>query len=206
MNAIGKLRYKTRIGILLGSLLALLLLNNIAGQESFARMQRDATSIYEDRLMPSTFLFDIREALYQEKMLLSSGSAPEAIEASLNVYRSRINVLIDQYEQTVLTPEEKKEWTALKTTLGAFHSATMQTPVSDVQFDQAIQALNKLKVIQAGEGALLQKDLSRISMASSFRGYAEMALLIVIGVITLSLIGYSKNVFEKTVSHRPSLN
>lgn len=206
MNAMQKLRYKTKIGILLGSLLALLLLNNIAGQNSFARMQRDANSIYADRLMPSTFLFDIREALYQERMDLTSGTNGAEIAASLNQHRENINSLIARYEQTVLTPQEKKEWSALKKNLGAFHSTKTWTEQSSQQFDKAIATLNNLKAIQAGEGAILQKDLSRVSMASTFRSYAEMALLIIIGGITLSLIGFSRDAFEKVVSHRPSLN
>lgn len=206
MNTIQKFRYKTKIGILLGSLLALLLLNNIAGQNSFARMQRDATSMYADRLMPSTFLFDIGEALYQERILLTSSESPEAVAASLRHHRNDIRDLMQRYEKTVLTPEEKAEWSALKENLAALNQMNAWTAQSNLQFDQAIKTLNNLKAIQAGEGAILQKDLSRISMNSTFRGYAEMVLLIIIGGITLSLIGFSRDVFEKVVSHRPSLN
>jgi hypothetical protein len=206
MNAIQKLRYKTRIGILLGALLALLLLNNIAGQESFAKMQREATSMYQDRLMPSTFLFEIREILYQERIAMSSTAHPEAMDGSLNIHRAKISELLGRFEKTVLTSEEKKEWLELKKNLSEFHSSNTWTLASGTQFEEAINGLNRLVEIQAGEGANLQKELSRISMASTFRGYAELALLIIIGGITLSLIGFSKEVFEKVVSHRPSLN
>jgi hypothetical protein len=169
-------------------------------------MQKDATSIYEDRLMPSTFLFDIREALYQERLILSSGAMPAAIAKQLAAHRSSIAGLVGRYEKTVLTPEEQKKWETLKMNLHAFHSANALTPESRFQFEEAVSNINKLKAIQAGEGAYLQKELSRIGSASSLRAYLEIVLLIVIGVITLSLIGFSRNVFEQTITHRPSLN
>ena len=206
MNPVLKLQYKTRIGALLGTLLVLLLLNNIAGQQSFTLMQKDATSIYEDRLMPSTYLFDIREALYQERIVLSSGAAPVAIEDMLRKQQANIATLIGRYEKTMLTAEERKEWSFLKGHIQAFHKSPPFTPEQSNQFESALQGLNNLKAIQAGEGAHLQKDLMRISANSSLRATLELVLLIVIGIITLSLIGFSKGVFEKTVSHRPSLN
>jgi hypothetical protein len=206
MNQVLRLQYKTKVGMLLGAMLLLLLLNNIAGQQSFARMQKDATAIYEDRLMPSTFLFDISEQLYQERLILSSGAAPAAMNAALRVHSANIAELIRRYEKTALTNEERREWNAFKTHLQYFQSASELSPVSTKQFEMALIGLNNLKAIQAGEGAYLQKDMTRIGTNSSLRAYLEMVLLIVIGAITLSLIGFSKNVFEETVSHHPSLN
>lgn len=119
---------------------------------------------------------------------------------------ARIVGLISSEEKTVLKPEEQKEWKALKAHLRAFHTAHALTPDVTGQFEAALIRLNNLKAIQVGEGAHLQEDLSQISIDSTLRAYIEMALLIAIGTVTLSLIGFSKNIFEKTISHRPMLN
>jgi hypothetical protein len=201
MKALQSLQYKTRIGLLLAALLACLLVNNILGQSSFESIQKDAQSIYEDRLMPSTFIFDLQEHLYQEQTLLQSGMAGST--AAVQQHRAAVNGLVGRYEKTVLTKEERREWLKFKG-----HLMRMQEgPASEAELGQAMRCLTHLNAIQAGVAKDLETRMTAAANASTIRSYLEFALLIIVGAVTLSLIGYSRNVFQKPVTqHRPSLN
>src|SRR5688500_4210979 len=109
MNPIQKLRYKTRIGLLLCALLVGLLLNNMAGRESMLQIERTAQAIYEDRLMPSTFLFELREHLQQELALYESPRQDADVLVQQKKHQLAIAALIARYEKTELTAEERTE-------------------------------------------------------------------------------------------------
>ncbi len=202
MKTLQSLRYKTRIGLLLALLLGCLLVNNIVGQESLDAIQRDARSIYEDRLMPSTFIFELREHLYQEHTLLARTDGGPAIAGQLRQHRDAVDQLIGKYEKTVLTPDERREWQSFKAQLALLHGDAANEPA----FDQALLSLTRLNAIQAGVAKSLESRMTAAAGASTLRSYFEIGLLITIGAVTLSLIGYSRNVFQKTISHHPSLN
>ncbi len=201
MKALSSLRYKTRIGLLLGVLLICLLANNILGQKSFERIGKDAQSIYEDRLMPSTFLFDLQDQLYHERAVMQAANADLA---ALSRHRTAIEGLVAKYEKTRLTREERSEWLHFRQNLQQFQSSEAAT--AGPAFDLLMQNLTQLNAIQAGVAKDLETRMTEAANASSVRSYLEFALLIVVGAVTLSLIGYSREVFQKTVSHRPSLN
>lgn len=201
MKAFQSLKYKTRIGLLLGILLICLLGNNILGQKSFERIGQDARSIYEDRLMPSTYLFDLQDHLYHERTLMQAAAIDGA---ALSRIRAAISAIVAKYEKTRLTREERSEWLHFKTNLQRLHSP--KTAAAGPAFDLAIHNLMQLNAIQAGVAKDLETRMTDAATASSIRGYLEFALLIVVGAVTLSLIGYSRDVFQTTVSHRPSMN
>lgn len=202
MKMLQSLRYKTRVGMLLAVLLGCLLVNNIVGQESFDSIQQDARSIYEDRLMPSTFIFDLREHLYKEREYVNNAAQGPATLAGLNAHRAAIDELVRRYEKTALTTEERQEWLRFKSQLAQMQAGA----ANETAFKDALLSLTHLNAIQAGEAKSLESRMMAAASASALRSYLEMGLLIAIGAVTLSLIGYSRNVFQKTVSHRPSLN
>lgn len=199
MTAFGRLKYKTRIGILLATLLFLLLLNNALSQESHTQVEKTAKAIYEDRLMPSVFLFRIADALYKHHY-----------NSGINLVQSRdsstsVQQLIALYERTEFTKEEKQEWATFRQYLRDYTSNV--EPSSKLEaFQNTIESLGRLADIQAGEGQHLSKDFSSLLKAAKTRGYLEIAILIVIGTITLALIGYSKNAFDNKPPVSPSLN
>src|SRR5690606_30569581 len=117
MNELLKLRYKTKVTLLLGILLICLLVNNIVGYESNDKLEQSANSIYADRLMPSTYIFKISELLYQERALMQTGGTADL----KGEHQQAIDAIIAQYELTTFTAEERKHWNAFKSNLTNLH-------------------------------------------------------------------------------------
>jgi hypothetical protein len=206
MNPIQKLRYKTRVGLLLSTLLLGLLLNNIAGRESINQIERTAQAIYEDRLMPSTFLFELREHLQQELALFAVPLQDANTLIQEKKHRIAIADLIRRYEKTELTLEERKEWNKFKAHMLSFHEARTDIATYDRHFEESIKSLNHLSMIQAGEGKHLQANMHAIANKSSLLSYFDIALILIIGAVTLSLIGFSRSMFDQQLPRHPSLN
>jgi hypothetical protein len=206
MNHFHKLRYQTRVALLLAVLLSALLLNNIAGRASFNRMEQTAAAIYEDRLMPATYLFELREHLEAERELSRATEKNTETEHQQEQHRLAIADIITRYEKTELTPEERSEWRFFRHHLELFQAAGLSQAGASRHFEQSIRSLNHLSLIQAGEGKHLRADMHQMVSSSALMSYFEFAIILVIGGITLSLIGFSKSMFEQSAPHSPSLN
>jgi hypothetical protein len=206
MNPLQKLRYKTRVGMLLGVLLLGLLLNNIAGHASFNQIEKTAKSIYEDRLLPATFIFELREHLDRQQALFTSHRQDVEVLRQQRLHQMAIADLVTRYEQTKLTTEERREWKSFKQHLSRFLLIRDRTEGFDTHFEAALKSLNHLSMIQAAEGGRLQADMNSIANISSILPYLEIVLIIILGGLTLSLIGFSKNIFEQSLPRNPSLN
>ncbi|WP_118975146.1 MCP four helix bundle domain-containing protein [Taibaiella koreensis] len=201
MNLFQQLRYKTRIGLLLAALLICLLLNNIINQSNFEHIEKAATSIYEDRLLPSTYIFELREYVYKRRQLTQTADYSEGSNIAMKCSEA-ITALIDKYEHTVLTPEESIHLRSLKSNITLFINA----PKEEQHFGNTLENLNDLLRIQSREGRYLKADMVSKVRGSTFLSYVEVCLLIIIGAITLSLIGFSKNIFSQKMPPDPSLN
>ena len=196
-----KLGYKHRIGLLLLTLIAVLLLNSASVSRDFNDVQLSVTSIYKDRLLASTYIFDITDQLYQKRMLLEHAGMSEDVQK----IDASIAKLIAKYETTYLTREERLYWTDFKQELSSYnaHSGLGQPRITG--FTQIISSLKKLSDLQAGEGNSLLKNTSRIVNASSLHTYLETCIALLIGALTLSIIGSSKMRFGQPQPN-PSLN
>ena len=206
MNPLRKLQYRTRVGMLLAILLVGLLLNNIAGQESFSEIEKNANAIYEDRLMPATFIFELREHLDQERILIESARHDAQSMRAQSMNQHAIADLVGKYEKTKLTKEERLEWDNFKSHLQQYYAGADRQTAFIAHYGPTLKSLNHLSLIQAGEGRHIRSNMNAIVSASSLRSYLELAFIIAIGSITLSLIGHSRGIFEQTPPHSPSLN
>ena len=195
-----KLGYKHRIGLLLLTLIAVLLLNSASVSRDFNDVQLSVTSIYKDRLLASTYIFDITDQLYQKRMLLEHGDTRNDVQA----IDASIAKLIAKYETTFLTREERLYWTDFKQELSSYN-AQSGLGQTGTEFTQIISSLKKLSDIQAGEGNSLFKNTSRIVSASSLHTYLETCIALLIAALTLSIIGNSKMRFGQPQPN-PSLN
>lgn len=203
MRSFQNLPYKIKVGLLLAILLGCLLLNNIINRKSFGNIEKAAISIYEDRLLPSTYIFEIREYLYKEKSPAQAGN-----KANMQVahkYKADITRLLDKYEHTVLTKQEKNDLVSLKSNLHHYYSLPGSAVEKDKYFAQTLESLNSLLRIQSDEGNHLKTQMTSIVYNSTLLSYLEVALLIVIGVVTLSFIGFSKHAFQ-TIPQNSFLN
>lgn len=61
---------KAKAALLLFGMMVLLLLHHISGRKHFSDVNASVASIYNDRLVPATYLFHISEHLYENRLLI----------------------------------------------------------------------------------------------------------------------------------------
>lgn len=177
-------------------------------------------SIYNDRLMPATYLYEISKNLYEKKLLHSGNTELNSSELNVRIttHNAAIAKLVKDYELTELTPEENLQWQAFKMHLLAYNTAeevwlNNASPLEqnshtalEKQFAIVQQHLNTLSSIQVGEGSNLQKSSHSIISSTLLLSYLEISLLVVLGLFTLVLLSTSdKSVFRQQ-PHSQSLN
>lgn len=179
------------------TILLTILLGHISYRNDFARIQHSVTSIYKDRLMPATYLYNIANHVYEKKILAENrhSTGSHYLQQQLR-HDAAIADLIHSYEKTYLTTEEKKTWQLFKQQLAAFSAQTSPLgsiiPVSvqsDAAFHNTIHALNTLCNIQAGEGNNIRNSSKAIVNSTVITTYLEAALLIVLGLFTIIILG-----------------
>lgn len=199
-------KYKLKVASALALILGLILFSILSGRQRFADLNQSVSSIYQDRLMPSTYIFEITDHLYQKRLLqeeaLRQNSNMPAEKC--NAHNTAIASLIKRFENTVLTAEEKQSLDQFKNYLHVYDniekqvlSRTDNSPIPKdmtYAFNNAMNCLGSLSKIQAGEGMHLTKDSKSIINGTVTTANFEVALLIVLGLYALVLLSVSDKV------------
>lgn len=183
------LQYKLQIGVLLALLIAVIVVNNISSKKKLEHMDVSVSSIYKDRLLASTYLFELTNHLYEKKLLFAT-QQPEGTRRTNDL---AILGLIGRYEKTVFTRQEAVHWRSFKSALQQYNAAQAAGNSGPALFERALQDLKHLTHIQATEGEFLFRGTRSDISASAMGYYLEIFLSIIIGVIVLALIGISRN-------------
>src|SRR5690606_5486335 len=184
----------------LSIILLFLVLINIANQRNFEDIEKAANSIYEDRLLPAMYIFEIREHLYKARI-----EQKENLPLAEN-YRSAIMELVYKYEHTVLTQQESIDFSSLKANLRLLLQQPVRSSGFEAAMERTIHDLNALLQIQSGEGHHLNKDMISNFQHSTFLSYIDICLLITVAALIVSLLGSSRKMFFQKMSDKPSLN
>ncbi len=190
-------------------IMALLLFNNVADRKSFRNVQESFSSIYNDRLMPATYIFSISDHLYQNRLLMEADEHNPLLHEELKVHDEVIAMLISNYETTYLTDEESKQWASFKEHLYAynrFRADPARDQITTAHFSNALQCLNTLSQIQVGEGGALHKNSRAIIDGTNAFSEFEISLVMILGVISVVLIGLPEKAFTGYQTGRFSLN
>jgi hypothetical protein len=139
-------------------------------------------------------------------MLFAAGQPDADLLRQRSLHESAMADLISRYEKTELTSEERAEWNSFKQQLHYLQLNRNARSEFNEHFARTLKSLNRLSLIQAGEGKQLRADVRAIANTSMLISYLEIAVIIIIGGVTLSLIGFSKSIFEQSAPHSPSLN
>lgn len=191
------------------AILVLALINNFVSRRQYDNLTQNISSIYQDRLIPAGYIFQLNGLLYQKQLLLKTMPA-EAVSAQLDKHNNEISHIVGAYEATYLTKEEKQQWESFRRHLRDYNEAEARHGsfvepghMSNLQssFDKALQCLNQLNATQTSEGMRLQNDSKSIINSTIIQAYLEVSFLFILGIIGLMLLTAS----EKTiypVSHR----
>ncbi|MEJ8818204.1 MCP four helix bundle domain-containing protein [Lacibacter sp. H407] len=201
MKWIVSLKEKKKAAVALFVVLAVILLNMFFNSKDYDKLDRNMSSIYNDRLMPAGYLFQISDHLYQKQLLHMDERIPATdLKQQLQQHDLSIAKLVKAYEATYLTAAEKQHWNKLLQSMAAYQLAEdkeveLQTKVMEASFINAQLALNQLNTIQATEGSLLQRSSKAIISETVLHTYLEITMIIVLAVIVLSLLAGRENPF-----------
>lgn len=200
-------KYKTRAIAGLSCILLVIILGNMFARERFDKLDKSMTSIWNDRLKPTVYIYEISKNLYQKRLLVQEKGISTETMSQLTAHNSSIASHIASYEKTYLTSEEKKEWNDFKkhiTNYSHLEVAVLKgltaqnSPAFENEFNRAIDNLNHLSQIQIGEGNLIQKNTkSMVNSSITFSSF-EIALLVVLSLFTLIVLSVSdKRLFQQ---------
>ena len=188
---------KMKMAAVLLLIIVLILVNNISNRKTFSNLNESIASIYKDRLMPATYIFQLTDHLYQKKLLYGGQEAGSAQTANAVRHDTAIANLIKTYETTYLTAAEKKQWTLFKQHLQHYNTL-INTPVNNdkaisTAFNDVLQSLNALSQIQANEGSQIFKISSLDINGTIIMSQLEIALLLILGIFALVLVSANDN-------------
>lgn len=180
------IKHKMAAALLLGTVIGVVLLNNLSEQKNSDELNDAFASLYEDRLLAESYILTMYKDLHRIESLTENA----ATAANLNPVLSDLRETITLYSQTTLTAQEETEFNAFIAHVNAVESgiASGRFSASHSAANNALAKLTLLSDIQVEEGARLQKDSHRIFQSSLTSSQFEMAMLIVIGLLLQALI------------------
>ncbi len=215
MNLPFSYQQKIKIAILLFCIMVCTIFIRILEDKNLKNVSIAFSSIYNDRLIPATDLFQISEHLNAKRQIL--GSYFYTIEKSditsstlkvLEKHNNSIDYLLRKYEETFLVSSEKKNLHALKTKLHNNNRFEISLIVSttdalseklrkDYYLDQQnsyaeiLKSLSTLTKIQSKVGEELVKDSQKIMRGTELYSTIQFILAITIGILIVSILSTS---------------
>ena len=203
-----QVRDKMKAVAVLLLIIILILANNIATRRTFSNLNAYIASIYKDRLMPATYIFQLTDHLYQKRLLNDSVHQHNSPANAIQAHDTAIENIITTYETTYLTRAEKEQWILFKEELQQYNALISASVKNEktvtTSFNKVTQCLNALSEIQAKEGSNLFKTSSISISGTVITSQLEIALLLILGVFALILVSVSDNKLMQI--QKPELN
>ena len=209
---------RKRLILILSAFFALLLITEFIEKRSLKSIDQDFSSLYQDRLLPASQIYELSELLHEKRMLLEdirddSDFIPQLKVKELQSYNLQIDQVLKDYGKTYLVDREEvyfedfkkhyKEYSVLENTiLHNIRQKDLGTAVylinnnADDYFKILNLDLHNIASIQPEVGEQLMAHYKSSSGITSLMYYFKIALTILIGIFVLRLLG-----FEQLLSH-----
>ncbi|QIH39641.1 hypothetical protein G7A72_12830 [Flavobacterium sp. Sr18] len=209
MKDLKKYSNKTKAAFVLLVIMFIILLSNFNTLQNSKKTNEDINTIYKDRLVVARYIFQYANTLYFIKI--------NAAEKNITDFQKREEILavikkiqnIDKlYLETVLTPKEKTYFMTFVSFCSAINSATQNQNWNQVRYNsnQALQTLEQLSKIQSTEGRSKLTHSTALHNDNNSMGQLQIALLVILGGITLYLLLSKKNKINIKIPESHSLN
>lgn len=214
------IRRKISAALLLAAIFVLVLVKNMVDSNHVAQLGHSFSSVYEDRLMVESYIYNLSEHLFRKKIMIDTCADPSTagvIEPLIEHNRAIAGIIAD-YEQTKLTEAETEYFRLFKENVQNLVSLEKEYLQSsdpgkifsakaliDKQFNEASTHLGHLSAIQVSEGKILNDHSKKIVAGSSLLTQFEIGILIAIGLMIMVLVFESSSAFSKSSRER-SLN
>lgn len=207
------IQQKAQVAFLLALVLFGVFVKNVLDRNNVSDLGDSFSSVYKDRLLVESYIYQLSDQLYQKQILFDQCSQPisdnNQLELNIKRHNATINSLIQEYEKTKLTTQESIYFEAFKKNINQMeilesqylrlHAdfAIVNTPL-DQQFVSAAGHLNQLSSIQIAEGKNMTDQSKKIVAGSTILTQFELAMIIIIGLIIQALIFASNSLTPKT--------
>ena len=200
------IRQKATASVLLALVLGLVMLNNLVERNQIRRLDKSFSSMYEDRLLAESYLFQLYDQLQQKSELFQAslqGKQPDVKQFDFDQHQQKMKAIIDKFEKTQLTKEEADKYQRFKTILARMSEIDAQVrdqaqergqiqvnliQRSEASTTNAFAVLAELSEIQTSEGKVLRSQSKRIMLGNLSASYFEMAILVIIALLIQALV------------------
>ncbi|MBK0404715.1 MCP four helix bundle domain-containing protein [Adhaeribacter sp. BT258] len=215
------IQQKTRAALILGVVFLLVFAKNCYDERKVAELGNSFASVYEDRLVVESYIYQLSDHLYQKKIMLDNCSSQENLgnlQAKIGAQNSAIHSLILHYEKTRLTEKEAVSFQDFKENVATIEKLESQYMAGvgqalpekkvtlDASYVSAAENLHELSGIQVAEGRLLSEKSKKMIAGSSLLTQFELAILIGVGLLIQGLIFAAKSAKPKKPQQHFSLN
>lgn len=209
MKDLKKYSNKTKAAFVLLIVMFIILLSNFNTLQNSKKTNEDINTIYNDRLVVARYIFQYANELYFIKA--------SAVEAKLNDAQKKEQITvalkniqnIDKlYLKTVLTAKEKTSLVAFLASCSAINKEAQNKNWNQVNYssNQALQTLELLSQIQSKEGKSKLTHSNTLHNDNNLLGQLQIALLVILGGITLYLLMAKKNKINIKIPEPQSMN
>lgn len=201
---------KATASVLLAVVLGLVMLTNLVERSQIRSLERSFSSMYEDRLLAESYLFQLYDQLQQKnEFFQSSFQGDHQVLHTYNYaqFEQTLKGIIEKYEKTHLTEEEADKYKRFKLELANMQAIDAQVlaqteqhgfaqdnliETSETSAENAFALLAQLSEIQTKEGQVLRSQSKRIMLGNISASYFEMAILVIIALLIQGLVLSSK--------------
>lgn len=209
MKDLKKYTNKTKAAFVLLIVMFIILLSNFNTLQNSKKVNEDINAIYNDRLVVARYIFQYANELHSIKA--------NAIDAKLSdIQKNNANMAALQniqsinklYLKTVLTPKEKISFEAFLASCSTIskESSNKDWLRVDYSSNQALETLEMLSQIQINEGKSKLAHSNALHKGNNSLGELQIALLVVLGGITLYLLIAKKKKTTIKIPQSPSMN
>lgn len=187
---------RIRAGAALIVVFLLVVATNRMDSTHFEMVQRDVTSIYNDRLLAKDYIYKISRQLQLKKNSLYNQELEDIYETNKKANDS-IRFLVEKFSETELTEREARRFSSLQTNLDQLFQQErflqkgelvdeVEIPIpstTEKQYERLFADLDVLAEIQVEEGWRKAKRSSGVIDTSNLLARLEIGILIVIGIL-----------------------
>jgi len=209
---------KMKAAIILVVLMLAIIVSNLLEKRISNRNDFTVSSIFEDRLQPSTDLYEMRTLNEQRLFILEEYlhanelGDRKRLKNKMAVNHQKFNELLLKYKATLLVEKEQAVLNQLNVNLNSFDHAFAEIGVSEPE-EKTVQVakstivlinenLGKLNKLQSEIGKDLLADYKKDTYYSSFLNTFQIILSVLIGIIILNMVANSSllNKFDKKIN------
>ncbi len=217
MKGIFGIQPKVKIALFLAIICMVILANIFWERRNLRQLNDSFSSIYEDRLLPATYIFKLTDHLYQKRLILETyfhaESQPDVAEdlRRIAAHNVAMDSLIRDFEATYLVELEDKVLHHFKRELNTYNksevcfikkcqgNATAQLDEVSMKalFAATIQELTALSQIQVDVSKAMREDSRRRTASNTIFTNLEVLLVFAIAIMIQVLIFASRSVMPK---------